>query len=66
MLFNQGVIRLSHLIKLCNCYGEANNLRTAGNTVHSKKCGVKHAVRQTLIFAAPGSPEAGAPLLHAP
>ena len=66
MLLKQGVIRLSQLTKVCNCYGEAKNPRAPANTVHSKKCGTDYVVRQTLILAAPGGPEAGAPLLHTP
>ena len=60
MLLKQGVIRLSKLTKVCNCYGEAKNPRTSGNTVHSKKIGTDYVAGQTLIFAAAGGPEAGA------
>ena len=66
MLLKQGVIRLSQLTKVCNCYGQAKNLRTPANSVYSKICGTDYVVRQTLIFAAPGGSEAGTPLLHAP
>ena len=66
MLLKQGVILLSQLIKVCNGYGEATNPRTSGNTVHSKKRGTDYVAGQTRIFAAPGGPEAGAPLLHTP
>ena len=65
MLLKQGVIRLSQLTKVCNCYGEATNLRTAANDIYSKMYCMDYVVRQTLIFAASGGPEAGAPLLHA-
>ena len=44
---------------------EANNLRTAGNTVHSKSCGSDYVCQQTHIFAAPVSRETVATLLHA-
>ena len=47
-------------------HGEATNLRTGGNTVHSKPRSMDYVAEQTLIFAAPGGPEAGAPLLRAP
>ena len=65
MLLKQGFIRLSQLTKVRNCYEEAKNPRTSGNTVHSEKCGTDYVAGQTLIFAAPGGPEASAPLLHA-
>ena len=47
-------------------HGEANNLRTAGNTVHSKSYRMDYDVRQTLIFAALVGRKTGATLLHAP
>ena len=59
---------IAYLVSLDSAalHGEAKNLRTAGNTVHSKSYSMDNVAGQTLIFTAPGGREPGATLLHTP
>ena len=63
---NRAIIAYSAISDLAELHEEAPSRRTGVNTAHSETYRTDYIVRQTLIFAAPGSPEPGAVLLHAP